>query len=139
MLRDWHFCSYCAFFNDKWEPCYATLRSFEIIDTSGNAMALQAWLIYLQNTNLMFDNVFVYGPKTKGNNLYTMIFILTSSVLWSFRIINTFYKGLSGHTMFKWKHNQLDFESNLWYYVHIFTPKCKKNNLVKTFSIIFKP
>jgi uncharacterized RDD family membrane protein YckC len=66
-------------------------------------MALQAWLIYLQNTSLMFDNVFVYGPKTKGNNLYTMIFILTSSVLWSFGIINTFYKGLLGHTMFKLK------------------------------------
>jgi hypothetical protein len=55
-----------------------------------------------------------------------MIFVLAANVLWSFGIINTFYKGLLGHTMFRWKHNQLDFESNIWYYVHIFTSKWKK-------------
>jgi hypothetical protein len=66
MLRDWQFYFYCAFFNDEWEPCYATLKSFKIINTFKNIMALQVWLIYLQNKSLMFDNVFVYGPKTKG-------------------------------------------------------------------------
>jgi hypothetical protein len=56
-----------------------------------------------------------------------MTFVLTSSMFCEvLGIINTFYKGLLGHTMFKWKHNQLDFENNLWYYVHIFTSKCKK-------------
>jgi hypothetical protein len=54
------------FLNDKWELYYATFKSFEIVDTSRNAMALKTWLIYLQNTSLKFDSVLVYGPKTKG-------------------------------------------------------------------------
>jgi hypothetical protein len=29
------------FLNDKWEPCHITIGFFEIVNTSGNAMALQ--------------------------------------------------------------------------------------------------
>ncbi len=29
------------FLNDKWEPCYVILGFFEIINTFGNAMAVQ--------------------------------------------------------------------------------------------------
>jgi hypothetical protein len=29
------------FLNDKWEPCYMTVRFFDIVDRSRNAMVLQ--------------------------------------------------------------------------------------------------
>jgi hypothetical protein len=63
------------FLNNKWESCHVTMGFFEIIETIGNALALQVNDLFAKHKLNAY--VFTY-VKDEGNNFSTMTSILTS-------------------------------------------------------------
>jgi hypothetical protein len=63
--------------NDKWEPCYVITSFFEITKTFGNAMGLQVNEMLAKHG---FNVEVITYFKDEGNNISTMIIIMTSVI-----------------------------------------------------------
>jgi hypothetical protein len=65
------------FLNDKWEPYHITIDFFEIVDTFGNAMALQVNDVLAKYG---FNTQIIAYVKDERDNINTMTNALTSTI-----------------------------------------------------------
>jgi hypothetical protein len=87
------------FLNDKWEPCHVTIGFFEIVETFGNAMALQVNEVFAKHGFNVWVIVYV---KDEGDNFSTMTTALISVVLCEILGLTTPFVGACwGHAMSK--------------------------------------